>query len=56
MDKSGGIGLCGVLTIIFVVLKLLHVINWSWIWVFSPVWIPMIFWLLIFAVAFIAHK
>lgn len=39
MDKnngSSGIGLSGVLTIIFVVLKLVGVIDWSWWWVFSP--------------------
>lgn len=28
-----------VLTTIFVVLKLTHVIAWSWWWVLSPLWI-----------------
>lgn len=36
---SGGIGFSGLLTIVFIVLKLCGVINWSWIWVFSPMWI-----------------
>lgn len=39
MDKnnsSSGLGLGGVLTIIFVVLKLVGVIDWSWWWVLSP--------------------
>ena len=36
---SGGIGFIGMLTIIFITLKLTHVINWSWIWVLSPIWI-----------------
>ena len=36
---SSGLGLCGVLTIIFVVLKLVNVIHWSWLWVLSPLWI-----------------
>ena len=27
------------LTFIFVLLKICKVINWSWIWVFSPIWI-----------------
>ena len=31
-----GIGLSTVLTIVFVVLKLVGTINWSWWWVFSP--------------------
>ena len=36
---SGGIGFSGLLTIVFIVLKLCGVIDWSWIWVFSPMWI-----------------
>ena len=34
--KQGGLGIVSVLTIIFIVLKLLGVIKWSWIWVLSP--------------------
>ena len=30
------------MTIIFIVLRLTHMINWSWIWVFSPIWLPVI--------------
>ena len=44
MEKEvtgGGISFCGVLTIIFIVLKLLHKISWSWFWVLSPIWIPL---------------
>lgn len=38
--RSGGnIGFVGLLTIAFVVLKLCKVINWSWLWVLSPIWI-----------------
>jgi len=37
--SSGGIGFTGLLTIVFIVLKLTHYINWSWWWVLSPVWI-----------------
>ena len=36
---SGGIGVTGLLTIVFIVLKLLNVIKWSWWWVLSPIWI-----------------
>jgi hypothetical protein len=33
---------CGfTLAIIFLVLKLTQVIDWAWIWVFAPVWIPL---------------
>lgn len=41
-SSSGGIGFCGLLAIVFIVLKLLGIIQWSWIWVLSPIWIPLI--------------
>lgn len=37
--SSGGIGFAGLLTIAFIVLKLVGVIKWSWVWVLSPIWI-----------------
>lgn len=45
---SSGIGFAGALTIAFIVLKLLKVINWSWIWVLSPIWISAGLTILIF--------
>lgn len=42
-EKSGGIGVVSVLTIVFIVLKLCGVINWSWVWVLSPIWITVSF-------------
>ena len=38
---NGRIGFCGLLTIVFIVLKLTKVITWSWWWVLSPIWIPI---------------
>jgi fatty acid desaturase len=38
-SNSGGIGFTGLLTVAFVVLKLTNVIDWSWWWVLSPIWI-----------------
>lgn len=38
-SSSGGIGFAGVLAVVFIVLKLLDVITWSWWWVLSPIWI-----------------
>ena len=35
--SSGGVGFVGLLTIVFIVLKLIGVIAWSWWWVLSPV-------------------
>jgi len=37
---TGGIGFFGALTLIFIALKLCNVINWSWLWVLSPLWLP----------------
>lgn len=47
---TGGIGFFGILTIIFVVLKLTHNIDWSWVWVLAPLWLPFVFWIIFFVV------
>lgn len=39
-SQNNGIGLGGVLFVVFLVLKLLGYINWSWWWVTAPLWIP----------------
>lgn len=45
MDKNNtsasGLGLSTVLTIVFVVLKLVGTIDWSWWWVLSPILIDL---------------
>ena len=43
-STSSGIGLFGGVFLIFLTLKLAGigpVAAWSWLWVFSPLWIPM---------------
>lgn len=40
-SSSGGIGFLGLLTIVFITLKLTDVIDWSWWWILSPLWIPV---------------
>ncbi len=37
-SSSGGIGFLGLLTIVFITLKLTGHITWSWLWVLSPLW------------------
>ena len=39
--KKSGISFLGLLTVLFVGLKLTNFITWSWIWVLAPVWIPI---------------
>jgi len=54
---SSGIGFTGLLTIVFVTLKLLGKIDWSWWWVLSPLWIAAVLVLLVFGfVLFIATR
>jgi hypothetical protein len=36
-----GLGFTDLLLIVFIVLKLTNVINWSWWWVLSPLWISL---------------
>lgn len=48
--------LCTFLTVIFFGLKLTKAIDWSWWWVFSPFWIPVLILSIIIAVgALIEH-
>lgn len=45
--SSGGIGFVGLLTILFIALKLTGHIEWSWIWVLSPLWISFLLFILL---------
>lgn len=52
-SSSSGIGFFGLLFIVFLVLKLTNVIDWSWWWVSAPLWIPASLMLTIIIIAFI---
>lgn len=44
-SSSSGIGLAGAVFLVFLILKLAEVgvvAEWSWLWVFSPLWIPLV--------------
>lgn len=45
--EGGGVGLLGLLTLVFITLKLTGNIDWSWWWILSPIWIPVALVLLI---------
>ena len=51
---TGGLGLTSVLGVVFVVLKLTHTIDWSWVWVTSPFWMPAAVFGVLFLVAILA--
>lgn len=42
-NKKQGLSFIEVLQLIFIVLKLIGVIHWSWFWVLSPLWGYIIF-------------
>ncbi|WP_325639067.1 hypothetical protein [Parapedobacter sp.] len=52
-SSSTGIGFTGLLTIVFIVLKLIGTINWTWWWVLSPLWISAGITIVILAAMFI---
>lgn len=43
----------GLLGLIFITLKLTGYINWSWLWVLSPFWMPLAIAIGIFIVVFL---
>ena len=43
MNKESGISICTVIFIVLFVLKLMGLINLSWIWVTCTIWIPIVF-------------
>lgn len=45
--RASGVGFFGLLTVVLIVLKLLGKISWSWIWVLSPLWICVVFWIVV---------
>ena len=51
MDKhsgsNSGIGFCGLLSILFIALKLTGFIHWAWLWVLSPLWISLAIWIVL---------
>lgn len=53
-NQNGGLGLPMILFLIFLVLKLCKVIDWSWWWVTSPLWIGFILGFLVYIVIILA--
>ena len=54
-NNSNGIGFTGLLQVAFIVLKLTKVINWSWIWVLSPIWITTLIFIIAFLIYLLSH-
>ena len=50
--SSGGVGFLSLLFLLFLGLKLGNVIDWSWWWVFAPIWMPVLLALVTIGVLF----
>jgi hypothetical protein len=49
-NTNGGLGLTTIVFLVFLILKLTDNIDWSWWWVFSPFWIPVVLVISIFVI------
>ena len=54
--KNTGMGFTSGLTLLFIALKLTGYIDWSWIWVISPIWIVILLLLVLFAIVMIGGR
>jgi hypothetical protein len=54
--STGGVGFFGLLTILFIALKLTGYITWSWWWVLSPIWIPVVVLVVFFIILVVLVK
>ena len=52
-SSSGGVGFSGLLTVVFIALKLTGNITWPWVWVLSPLWISFLLGITFLAIAFL---
>lgn len=48
-----GINFFELLGVVFIVLRLCGVIDWPWVWVLAPIWVPICLWMLAVLIAFI---
>lgn len=53
VERSGGVSFCGLLTVLFIGLKLTGYITWPWLWVVSPLWLPLAIVLAVLAVVWV---
>lgn len=50
------LGIGGILALVFLILKLCEVIDWSWWWVLCPVWIPVVIELICWLILIFLHR
>lgn len=52
-SSGGGVGIPTVIQIVFIILKVVGVIEWSWLWVLSPTWISILVVIFVLLILFI---
>ena len=52
-ETTGGVSFFGVLTVLFIGLKLSGIIHWSWMWVLAPIWAPSAIILVVLVVTYV---
>ena len=52
-ETTGGVSFFGVLTVLFIGLKLSGIIHWSWCWVLAPIWAPSAIILVVLVVTYV---
>jgi len=55
-SSSSGLGILDVVAVVFIILKLIGVINWRWVWVLSPIWLQLIILLIVICVIAIKDR
>lgn len=55
-NDDSSLSLSGILLVVFIILKLCKVINWSWLWVLSPLWISISLYFIVYFVIYLIYK
>lgn len=55
-SNTGGLSFLSALQIAFIVLKLTGFIEWSWLWVLSPMWLPVMLFGALFVVFIVLDR
>lgn len=55
-NNDSSLSLSGILLVVFIILKLCKVINWSWLWVLSPLWISISLYFIVYFVIYLIYK
>ena len=55
-ENRDGMSFLGTLTLIFVVLRLCNLIDWSWLWVLAPLWMSFALGIILIIVLVIVFK